>query len=108
MPISKSNKNLSYPVWTPTIKNQKGKTVYEDLSSNLSGYHNSYWEWGQNPESKRDELWVYNSDIGEVTLYFTNGNKWEKIKYAGKKELKNRVKYELPKIIKKKLERYKK
>ncbi len=98
MPISKSNKNLDYPVWTPTIKDKNGKIIYTDQSSNLSGYHNSYWDWGVIPENGNDILWVYNSDIGEVTNYYTKNGNWKKSIY----DIKN-GKLNPPEIIKKNL-----
>ncbi len=100
MPISKSNKNLDYPVWTPTIKNKSGEIVYSDVSSNLSGYHNSYWDWGTIPETGGDDLWVYNSDIGEVTRYYLSYGTWKKAVFDTKKG-----KLEPPEIIKKKIYR---
>ncbi len=96
MPILKSNKKLDYDVWTPTIKNTKGDIVYTDFSSNLSGYHNSYWDWGRNPENGSDELWVYNSDIGEVTRYHFSNNQWRKDNFKTRNDL---PEAQLPKII---------
>ncbi len=95
MPILESNKKIDYPVWTPTIKNEDGEIIYTDSSSNLSGYHNSYWDWKRNFEEERDELWVYNSDLGEVTRYYMNNGKWQKVKVQAKNEA--------PKIIQEKL-----
>jgi len=77
MPISKSNHNLDYPVWTPKIKDKDGKTIYEDNESDLSGYHNSYWDW-----DNYDRLWIYNSDTGEVTYYYISDGKYKKEIYA--------------------------
>ena len=100
MPISKSNKELDYPVWTPIIKNKSGEIVYKDNFSNLSGYHNSYWDWGKIYENGNDILWVYNSDTGEVTTYYLSYGKWEKAIYDTKKG-----KLDPPEIIKKKIYR---
>jgi len=101
MPILKSNSRLDYPVWTPTIKDKLGNIVYSDNSSNLSGYHKSYWDWGTIPETGADNLWVYNSDTGEVTVYYSSYGEWEKAIIDMKKE-----KLEPPEIIKKKHYRY--
>ncbi len=76
MPTYKSNRGLNYPVWTPTIKDKSGKTIYKDNSSELSGYHNSYWDW-----DKDDRLWIYNSDVGSVDIYYLKNGKWIKEKY---------------------------
>ena len=87
-PILKSNKNLDYPVWTPIIKNKTGEILYTDNYSNLSGAHNSYWDWSIN-NIGNDILWVYNSDIGEVTIYYLSYGKWQKSVYdtiKGKRE----------------------
>jgi hypothetical protein len=81
MPIGESNKEVDYPVWTPTIKNAKGEVVYKDTASALSGYHNSYWDWSTSPESNEnasDVLWVYNSDNGEVLRYLQSKGEWRR------------------------------
>jgi hypothetical protein len=100
MPIYDSNIDLYYPVWTPTIRNRSGELIYTDRSSNLSGYHNSYWSWNTNNVGN-DVLWVYNSDFGEVTMYYLNDGKWEKTKYDIEQGELNP-----PEIINKKIYRY--
>jgi hypothetical protein len=80
MPISHSNYNLHYPVWTPTIKNKNGESIYTDNLSTLSGYHNSYWDWNED-NLGNDVLWVYNSDTGRVFIYYMSSGKWEKSEY---------------------------
>ncbi len=99
MPILSSNTALDYPVWTPTIKNAEGEIVYKDLSSNLSGYHSSYWEWKRNDEKQRDELWVYNSDLGEVTVYYIDNDTWQKTNPQPQDEPPHLIKEKLHKYI---------
>jgi len=97
MPIRKSNKRLSSPVWTPIIKNYKGQIVYIDETSNLSGHHNSYWDWNIN-NLNYDILWVYNSDDGSVLIFYRSYGKWGKCYFDIKKG-----KLIPPKIINKKI-----
>jgi hypothetical protein len=81
MPIEKSNRNVNYPVWTPTIKNANGEVVYRDTASTLSGYHNSYWDWcagSESDEKTSDILWIYNSDNGEVLRYSQSKGQWRR------------------------------
>lgn len=97
MPIMKSNQELDYPVWTPTIKDINGEIVYKDNSSTLSGYHNSYWDWSTD-NNGNDILWIYNSDDGIIYIYYYYADSWEK-------EIYNTDNDELdpPEIIKKKI-----
>lgn len=77
MPILKAKETMDNPVWTPTIKNSSGKILYRDNASRLSGYHNSYWEWITNANG-HEILRVYNSDTGEVILYYQSNGEWIK------------------------------
>jgi hypothetical protein len=99
MPILRSNRNLDYPVWTPTIKNKRGEIIYTDSLSTLSGYHSSYWDWSKD-NSGNDILWVYDSDNGTVFIYRMSYGKWKKSKYDIEKGELNP-----PEIIGKKLHR---
>jgi len=100
MPIEPSkNVDMKVPVWTPSLKDKKGKLLYRDENSDLSGYHNSYWDWnGQNTGIER--FWVYNSDTGVVTVYYQEGKKWIKKIYDKKKD-----KIRPPGIIREKLKK---
>ena len=100
VPISHSNKDLTYPVWTPTIRNSAGEIVYTDRSSKLSGYHNSYWSWNTD-NAGNDVLWIYNSDVQRVTIYYLSEGKWEKTIYDTEES-----ELDPPEIIKKKIYRY--
>ncbi len=82
MPVGKTNDNLYYPVWTPTIMDTEGRVLFRDESSTLSGFHNSYWQWSEGPDEK-DIFWIYDSDTGYVFLYRESEGKWIKRQYFG-------------------------
>lgn len=78
MPIREAKNPGENPVWTPIIKNESGNIVFEDSESKLSGYHNSYWQWSTIPENGLDDLWIYNSDNGNVWHYYQSFGQWHK------------------------------
>jgi hypothetical protein len=85
MPIGKTNNDLYYPVWTPTILDAGGNLLYRDGSSTLSGFHDSYWQWSQG-QGEHDIFWVYDSDTGHVFYYRESDGEWIKRRYEGDEE----------------------
>jgi hypothetical protein len=61
------------PVWTVTLLDPSGDTVYVDRESDFAGSLNVYWAWDES-----GLLWLYNSDDGEVWFYEKRGPSWTK------------------------------
>lgn len=74
MPINWSYKE-SANVWKPTIKDREGKVMYVDENSDMLGRFNIYWLWS------KDDVWVYESDLGRIFVYILENGIWYKKSY---------------------------
>jgi hypothetical protein len=78
IPIEKNKTNPRYSetkVWKLTILNSAGIQEYKDEDSTMVGYLNIYWGWDAD-----DQVWVFNSDNGQITKWTKETGDWVKHK----------------------------
>ncbi|MGD7652776.1 MAG: hypothetical protein ACQCXQ_06155 [Verrucomicrobiales bacterium] len=85
IPIEENTTHPEYAgtgVWKVTIFDSAGTREYKDEESTMVGNLNIYWGW-----DSKDQVWVYNSDNGQITRWTKQAGSWTKHQGRDKSEI---------------------